>query len=214
MKKIRVLVVDHCAVCREGLQKLLQKEEGMRCVAVTANGKDAVKLTSELAPDIVLIDVATLPEDGVESVRCIMKACPTTVVVILTESKSRRLIVDCLQAGIGGYLLKKTDIADLMRNIRVAYAPATVFSAEATAQIIRSISPSDHTATPLQGSLNQRELEMLRLAATGTNNKEIATKLGVSDNTVAARFSKIYRKLGVQSRAEAVSHCLKQGWFI
>ena len=213
MKKIRVLVADSHPVFREGLRLLCVKEKDIDCVATAQSGEEAVKLTKELLPDVVLIDIATPLIDGIKATKQIKADCPTTAVVILSHCKSDHCVLDSLQAGVAGYLSKDTPISDLTSTIRLVHGGNGVFNLEAAGTILHNLGAIKHDRVKGLGELHKRELEILKLVAKGMSNKEIGYKLGISDHTVGTHLVNIFRKLEANSRTEAVLYGLNQGWF-
>jgi len=213
MSKIRLLIIDRHPVFREGLCQLSRKEKDIECVAVAENGEEGVKLAKQLVPDVVLIDIDVPTRDDSDIAKQIKAACPTTAVAILTHIKDESSIVACLRAEVNGYLLKDTPVADLMNAIRILHAGESIFNFEATASILRSVENRKDGNQLASCQLHDREQEVLKLAARGMSNSEISGELSISQHTVATHFFNIYRKMGVQSRTEAVLHALKRGWF-
>jgi NarL family two-component system response regulator LiaR len=213
MNKIRLLIIDRYPVFREGLCQLSSKEKDIECVAVAENGEEGVKLAKQLVPDVVLIDIDVLTRDDIDITKQIKAACPTAAVSILTHIKDESFIVACLRAGVNGYLLKDTPVADLMNAIRILHAGESIFNFEATASILCNVGNKKDGNQPASCQLHDREQEVLKLAARGMSNSEISSELSISQHTVATHFFNIYRKMGVQSRTEAVLHALKRGWF-
>lgn len=214
-QNISVLVADDHPVFREGLCALLNSEDGVDCVGIAEDGHQAIKLTSELLPDVVLLDIAMPNIDGIEAAKQIMKVCPTTAVLILSAYKYDHYVLACLQAGVNGYLLKTTPRVDLINAIRMVHGGRGVFSLEATGKVMHSIAVAgDNVETAaVRAKWHRRHIQILKLAAKGMANKEIARELGISTNTVGTHFINIFRKLGVGSRTEAILYALKEGLF-
>lgn len=213
MKKIRFLIIDRYPVFREGLSQLSRKEKDIDCVATAENGEEGVKLAKQLVPDVVLIDIDVPTRDDSDIAKQIKAACPTAAVAILTHIKAESSIVACLQAGVNGYLLKETPVADLMNAIRILHAGESIFNFKATTNILCSVGNKEDCSLLASCPLYNREQEVLKLAARGMSNSEIGNELSISQHTVATHFFNIYKKMGVQSRTEAVLQALKRGWF-
>ena len=212
MEKIKVLVVDDHPLFREGLCRILNTEKDMSCMAAADSGEEGVKLTKKLLPDIALIDINMPGMDGIEVAKQIKAACPDTAVLMLSAYKYPYYVLSCLQLGVDGYMLKNAPRSELVNAIRMIHAGEGVFSIEATSKVMSSLGTDKEKAGT--NALRKRELEVLKLAASGMANKDIASQLGISSNTVGTHFVNIFRKLGAQSRTEAILRALKEGWFI
>jgi NarL family two-component system response regulator LiaR len=210
--KIKVLLADDHILFGEGMRRLLMTEADIECVAIAADGEEAVRLTKELHPDVVLIDIAMPKMDGIEAARQIKSACPQTAVVIISAYKYDHYVLACMQAGVNGYLLKNTPHSDMVNAIRMVRSGEGVFSLEATGKVLRRLASDKGNLETGFGGLHKRELQVLKLAAAGLGNKEIARELGISENTVATHFVNIFRKLGVESRTEAALYAFREGW--
>jgi DNA-binding NarL/FixJ family response regulator len=210
MKKISVVVADDHALFREGLRQLLNREEDLECVAVAQDGEEAITLTKQYMPDVVLIDISMPKVDGIEAAKQIKSACPTTAVLILSAYKHDRYVYTCMQAGVDGYLLKNMPPAELTNAIRLVHAGQAVFNLEATSGVLSRLFDKAKEKVGAD-ELHSRELEVLKLAARGMVNKDIASQLCISEHTVRSHFANIFRKLGAETRTEAVSLAFKKG---
>jgi NarL family two-component system response regulator YdfI len=207
---IRILIADDHAIVRDGLRLILETEEDFEIVAEACNGEEACQLTAQFEPQIVLMDLRMPVLDGISALKIIRQKQPQTGVVILTTYNEDDLMRQGLQQGALGYLLKDTNRGTLIKTIRAAAAGEALFQPE----IIQRAFNSGHTEkSPLQtqNPLTERELEILKSVANGNRNKEIAFHLGITERTVKAHLASIYQKLGVDSRAEAISVASKQG---
>jgi len=213
MEKIRVLVADDHPIVRDALWHLCEAEEDLECIAKADDGEQAVRLAKDLVPDVAIIDVAMPKVNGIEAAKQIKKDCPTTSVLIISAYKYDYYILACLKAGVDGYMLKDTPPLQIANAIRMVHAGGGVFDLETTGKLIRDLAASKDEGGLGSTELRVRELEVLKLAAKGGGNKEIADKLYISEHTVGSHFVHIFRKLGVQSRTEAILYALKQGWF-
>lgn len=213
VEKIRVLVADDHPIVRDALGHLCEAEEDLECIAKVDDGEQAVRLTKDLVPDVAIIDVAMPKMNGIEAAKQIKEDSPTTAVLIVSAHKYDYYILACLRAGVDGYMLKDAPPAHIANAIRMVHAGEGVFDLETTGKLIHDLAASKDEGSLGSSELRTRELEVLKLVAKGMGNKEIADKLCISENTVGSHFAHIFRKLGVQSRTEAILYALKQGWF-
>lgn len=194
---IRVCLVDDHPAFRAGLRALLEAED-VAVVGEAASGADAVALAREHAPDVVLMDLAMPEVDGVEATRRMTAELPEVPVVVLTSFSDRPRIVDALDAGAVGYLLKDADPDDLVRGVRAAAAGQAPLDPRAAREVLAARrAPAGATA------LSAREAEVLGLVAAGHPNKVIALRLGISEKTVKNHLSTVFQKLGVTDRTQA-----------
>lgn len=213
VEKIRVLVADDHPIVRNGLSQLCEVEEDLECIAKVEDGEQAIRLTKELVPDVAIIDIAMPKVNGIEAAKQIKADCPTTAVLVISAYKYDYYILACFKAGIDGYLLKDTPPAEIANAIRTVHAGKGVFDLEATGKLMHDLATNKDMGSLGSIEMGVRELEVLKLAAKGWGNKEIADKLCISEHTVGSHFAHIFRKLGVTSRTEALLYALKQGWF-
>jgi len=211
MGEIRIMIADDHPLFREGLCRLFQDEEGLECVAMAENGKEAVRLTQELHPDVAILDV-NMPElTGIDAARQIKKTCPKTAILMLSAYKYNHYVITSIQAGVDGYLLKNTPRSELIEAIRMIHSGKGIFNIEAISKILRKLTSGTDSAESGPNELRKRELEVLKLAARGMSNKQISSELNITDNTVGTHLVNIFRKLGVESRTEAALYALKEG---
>jgi NarL family two-component system response regulator YdfI len=210
---IRILIADDHLVVREGLQLILGMEEDLEVVAEAENGETAVRLAAELQPDVVLMDLRMPGMGGLEAIEQILAQQPEMAIVILTTYNEDDLMIRGLQAGARGFLLKDTDRETLFNTVRAAARGETLLQPEVMMRVMAHTSQSKKTAAPDpvdQESLTGRELQVLTAVARGDRNKEIAYQLGITERTVKAHLTNIYNKLGVDSRAAAVSVAMQR----
>jgi len=211
--KIRILVVDDHAMLREGMRTLLSQEKDFEIVGEAANGDEAVRLAGELHPDIVIMDIVMPVMNGVEATRRIRQLYPAMSVLVLSAFSDIRYIVDLLEAGAHGYLLKSSAGKELVKAIRAVRAGESVLDPEVTRKLVHRLASLSRTPEEREagGQLTARELEILKWAARGLSNKEISEKLFISLRTVKAHLTNIFNKLGCGSRTDAIIRGLKQG---
>ena len=209
---IRVLIADDHPAFRDGLCRLLEDIPDITVVARAADGREAVRRVGELAPDVAIIDV-TMPEmDGLEATKQIRALSPETRVLVVSAHSFGSYILAALKAGAAGYVLKTAALEEIVNAIRLIYAGEGVFDMEAGGGIIRRLAGDIQGGRGKVELLHPRELEVLKLAARGLSNKEIAREMVISERTVHSHLINIFRKLKVGSRTEAVLHALKEGW--
>lgn len=213
-RKVRILIVDDHPIFRQGIRQLLEQERDFSVVAEAADGEEAIKLVTELSPDIVLMDMGMPKLNGLEATRQIKKEYPNIMVLALTVHVEDEYIFSILGAGAEGYLLKTTQNSELVQAIRSVLSGNFVFAPCVVRRLLK------HAATypvkPIRVSYGQsitpREIEVLKLSACGTSNKNIALQLGISTRTVKGHLTSIFSKLGVESRSQAIAYALKNNW--
>jgi DNA-binding NarL/FixJ family response regulator len=203
---IRVLLVEDHAVVRAGLAQLLGGAEDVDVVAVAADGAEAVVLAGRHRPDVILMDLSMPVMDGIEATRRIREADPGARVVVLTSLTDRPRILGALDAGAMGYLLKDAEPDELFRGIRAAAQGDAPIDPRAARELL-----SDRVAERPAGSLTERERAVLTLVGTGLPNKIIAMRLGISEKTVKAHLTSVFRSIGVTDRTQAALWAQRNG---
>jgi len=203
---IRVLIVDDHGVVRAGLEQLISTFDDVEVVAAAAGGAEAVDIALSDRPDVVLMDLEMPEVDGVEATRRILAASPGTRVVILTSFSDRERILRALDAGAVGYLLKDAEPTELARGIAAAARGESPLDPRAARTILTVRSESGP-----REALSEREREVLTLLAQGLANKEIARQLGISEKTVKAHLTSVFRQLGVTDRTQAALWARQHG---
>lgn len=214
MDKIRVLIADDHAIVREGTRRVLESEKDIEVVGEASDGEEAVSQATRLQPDVAIIDIAMPKVNGIEATRRIKTCLPATAVLILTAYDNDQYIFSLLEAGAAGYLLKNVRGSELVEAIRSVYNGESVLHPVIASKVLHHFVPSAGKGE--RGTLellSPRELQVLKLAAKGMSNKDIADELYLSARTVQAHLANIFSKLQVGSRTEAILHGLKQGWF-
>ena len=210
----RILIADDHAVLREGMRNLLEQEKDFEVVGEASDGEEAVRLGSKLKPDVVIMDIVMPKLNGIEATRLIKQANPSSAVLILTAYSDIRYILGLLEAGACGYLLKSARSSEIVGAIRAVRAGESVLDAVVTRKLLqRVVGPtgSDGEARTT-GQLTARETEILRLAARGMSNKDIAEMLFLSLRTVKAHLTNIFNKMGCGSRTDAIIKGLREGY--
>jgi len=214
MDKISLLLADDHTVVREGTRELLEREPDMKVVGEAGDGEQAVRLVSELQPDVVIMDIAMPKLSGIEATRQIKTLCPSTAVLVLTAYDNDQYVFALLEAGAAGYLLKDVRSQELINAIRAVNAGESVLHPAITRKVINRFAFRAKEPKPEEKKLDQlteREMEVLKLAAKGMTNKDIAHHLTLSTRTVHTHLSNIFSKMQVGSRTEAILFALKEG---
>ena len=194
-----MLVCDDHLVLREGLSRLLDGSDGITVVGVAADGEKGVAEATRLRPDVVLMDLMMPGIDGVEATRRIVAAVPDATVLVLTSFADREHVVGAIDAGAAGYVLKDAEPDELIRAIHSAAKGYAPLDPRAARTLLDTRSPGGPGAT-----LSPREREVLQLLAGGLASKVIAIRLGITEGTVKAHLTAIYRQIGVSDRTQAV----------
>ena len=192
---IRVLVVDDHRLVRAGLITLLAAAEDIDVVGEASDGAAGVAVAVEVRPDVVLMDLSMPVLDGVAATRALLAELPDTAVVALTSFSDRQRVADVIAAGATGYLLKDCAPEELLAAVRAAAAGHAPFDPRVAGALLPT-----RVASP---GLSSREVQVLRLAATGLANKQIARKLGISESTVKVHLGNVFRRIGVADRTSA-----------
>ncbi len=204
-QRIRLLIADDHPVVRTGLQGMLTGQPDFEVVGEAADGAEAVALTDQLHPDVVLMDLRMPDMDGVTAIRHIKTRHPEVHILVLTTYDTDADILPAIEAGATGYLLKDAPREDLFRAIRAAARGETVLAPTVAARLVGRM------RAPAQEVLSAREIEVLSLVARGRSNKEIARQLHISEATVKSHLIHIFDKLGVADRTAAVTEALRRG---
>lgn len=210
---INVFLADDHAVVRDGLRFLLEAEGDIKVVGDAANGHDAVKLVSELGPDVVIMDIAMPELNGIEAARQIHEICPSVQIIILSMYASAEHVFRALQAGARGYLLKESGGADVVQAIRTVLTGRRYLSEEISEGMIddyvrqREVIEADSPLT----QLSSREREILQLVVEGKSSAEIGGMLFLSPKTVGTYRSRLMQKLGVNDLPSLIKFAIQHG---
>ncbi len=210
--KIRVIIADDHVVLREGTRELLQKEDDLEVVGEAGDGEETVELVRRTKPDVAILDIAMPKLNGIEATKQIKAISPGTAVLILTGYEYDQYVFALLEAGAAGYLLKDVRAQELIEAVRAVKAGASVLHPVVARKVLDRFVRTDNKAKASRlPPLTEREIEVLRCAAKGLGNREIAEELNVSVRTVQSHLGNIFNKLKVASRIEAVLVGLKNG---
>ncbi len=195
--ELRVVIVDDHSVVRAGLRQLLQSADGIDVVGEAADGRAALELVADAAPDVVLMDLSMPTMDGIQATAELQRRAPGVAVVVLTTFADDRDVLRALDAGASGYLLKDGDPDQLVDGVRAAAAGDSPLDARAARALLRD----RRAATAVE--LSPREREVLEAVGRGLPNKLVARELGISEKTVKAHLTRIFSVLGVTDRTQA-----------
>jgi DNA-binding NarL/FixJ family response regulator len=216
-KTIKLMIVDDQRLVREGIASLLALQEGIQVLGMATNGEEAIAMAEELKPHVILMDVRMPRMDGIAATIEIRKRLPDCQVLMLTTFDDDEYIVKSLTAGASGYLLKDIPAQDLAQAVRLTHAGIYQLSPSVAGKLVGQLSLSAlrssqaRKSTTPEVDLTERELEVLRLVATGATNREIAEKLSVSEGTVKNHMSNILTRLGLRDRLQAALYALENG---
>jgi DNA-binding NarL/FixJ family response regulator len=213
MSRIRILLADDHTIVRQGLKKLLEERTEWEVVAEAGDGREAVRLAEQHKPDVAIVDVAMPLLNGIEATRQIVKRSPATRVLVLSMHADDAYVVQILQAGATGYLLKDSADVDLIKAVAEVARGKSFFS-PAIARVmlddyVKQL--ADKGVTDRYESLSEREREIFQLIAEGKANKEMAALLSISPSTVETHRARIMEKLDLHSAAEIVLYAVRRG---
>jgi DNA-binding NarL/FixJ family response regulator len=207
---VRIIVVDDQALFRTGLARLLNEDERIDVVGLAEDGLAALDVVAKLRPDVVLMDLKMPNLDGIEATRRMLASNPETKVLILTSFDADTSIIQALKAGAAGYVLKDSQAEAIVSSILAVMSGERVM-ASAVAQRVLDMLTGSTTPKEFYDGLTAREVEILKLLASGMANKQIAYKLGISEKTVRNHVSNMYEKLQIFDRAQAVLYAVRKG---
>ncbi|HEU5156236.1 MAG TPA: response regulator transcription factor [Streptosporangiaceae bacterium] len=211
---IRVLIVDDQTIVRAGFAALLSAQDDIVVVGEAGDGREAVRLADRHRPDLVLMDIRMPGMDGIEATRQILASRPEIRVLVLTTFDVDEYVYEALGVGASGFLLKDATAEDLVGAVRVVARGDALLAPQVTSRLIREFTRQRRTAPrPLAEltSLTARETEVLVLIAGGLSNAEIAARLVVSEHTVKTHVARVFTKLGLRDRAQAVMLAYESG---
>jgi len=215
MDDITIILCEDHLITRQGIRRLLEDENGLTIIGEASNGEEVVEMVTELKPDVVVMDIAMPKLNGIEATRQIKLIHPRTGILILSAYDDDEYVFALLKAGAAGYLLKSVGGDELVRAIKAIHNGEPVLDPGIAKKVLNFFKlPEKVPVTePDSGQLTGRELDIIKLAARGLTNKDIAEQLHLSYRTVEGHMRGIFNKLGIGSRTEAVLYGLKNGWF-
>lgn len=202
---ITLVIADDHKVVRTGLEQLIETFDDVQLLGAGSNGEEAVSLCTAMRPDVALLDLAMPEVDGIEATRRIRAEAPDTRVVVFTSFSDRERILQAIEAGAIGYLLKDADPDELHRGILAAARGESPLAPKAAAEVLaaRTTAPS--------AELSDREREVLVLVAGGLANKQVARRLGISEKTVKGHLTRVFQTIGVTDRTQAALWAERNG---
>lgn len=212
MTPLRLLIADDHTLVRQGLRRILEGQPGWEVVAETGDGREAVRLASELKPDVVLLDIAMPHLNGVEAMQQIERRVPGVRVLVLSMYADEAYVTRAIRAGASGYLLKDSADTDLIKGITAVAQGKSFFSPAAARVIVDNYArPAATGVADRFDSLSEREREVFQLVAEGYSNKEVAEVLHISPATVETHRAHVMEKLDLHSTAELVLCAVRRG---
>ncbi|MFH1260191.1 MAG: response regulator transcription factor [Elusimicrobiota bacterium] len=215
MKKIRVVIADDHPTFRDGLKLLLEGEPDVQIVGETSSGEEIIKLAKKLLPDIIIMDIRLHGIDGIEATRLVKKDNPQINILVLSMYDDDAHIIEAIQAGANGYLSKLLPSEELLKAIRKVSDEGIIIPQQLMPKLVRSLTGGDRVAKEdvmqKPSELTRGEIKVLQLISTGLSNKEIAGKLFISEKTVKNHLNRIFQKLDVKNRTQAVVYAIDRG---
>lgn len=205
-RPIRVLIVDDHEIVRVGIGRLLDAKDDIEVVGLACDGEEAIELSADREPDIVLMDLQMPRVDGIAATQAITGEDDAPRVVVLTSFSDRRRITEALDSGAVGYLLKDSDPDELLAGIRAAADGASPLAPRVAMTLVEE----RRSGGPVE-TMSDREREVLALVGAGVANKQIAFRLGISPKTVKSHLSHIFRQIGVSDRLQAALWARRHG---
>ena len=208
---ITILLVDDHEVVRKGVRAYLETQPDFRVVGEASSGEEAIDFVTELIPDVVLMDLIMPGMDGIETTRRIKKVSPRTQVVVLTSFHEDAHIFPALKAGAISYILKDMKMDKLAETLRRAVRGEVTLDPRVAVRVLQNLRGDNPDAEPLFTELTERELDVLKLIASGLTNSQIAEKLVISENTVKGHVSNVLSKLHVADRTQVAVYAWQRG---
>jgi DNA-binding NarL/FixJ family response regulator len=206
----RVLIADDQTLFRSGLARLLEGDPRVKVVGQAANGLEAVAMTTTNKPDVVLMDLKMPNLDGLEATRRILSEHPDVKVLILTTFETDTYVLQALRAGASGYVLKDSQPEAIVSSVMTVMAGERVMASAVANRVLQMVTGAT-TPKEFYDGLTTREIEILKLIATGKANKQIASRLAISEKTVRNHVSNMYEKLKIYDRTQAVLYAIRKG---
>jgi DNA-binding NarL/FixJ family response regulator len=215
MRKINILLVENHALVMESIRQSLEREADFAVVGEAADGEEAVRMARELKPDVIVMDISLPKINGIEATKQIKEFHPSAIILGLTAYDYEQYIFPLLDAGAAGYLLKDISSRELINAIKTVYRGEAVLHPTIARKVLERYRQTKERADKgyEPDSLTERETAVLKMAAKGMSNSEIAEELCLSVRTIESHLGSIFNKLGVGSRTEAVIEAMRRGRF-
>ena len=208
---ITVLIIDDHPLVREGVRNFLQRQRDITVVGEAGSGQEGLRLASDLAPDVVLMDLVMPDMDGGETTRRLKQISPSTQVIVLTSFDDDEHILPAIRAGALSYILKDVSTAALAEAVRKAARGEVTMTPQVAARVMEELRQGGQPSSQAGADLSEREVEVLRLIAEGRSNTEIAERLVISEHTVKRHVSNILSKLHLADRTQAAVYAWREG---
>ena len=205
---VKILLVDDHSMVREGLKQLIEFEHDFIVIGEAANGEQALEKIEKLKPDIVMLDINMPKMNGIDTLKIIKQSKYNTKVILLTIHNEVEYLIKAIEIGCEGYLLKDSNSIVLRRAIKTVYAGETFIQPSIIPTLNAGLTEKSKSSDKLS-TLTRRELEVLKLIAEGLFNKEIASRLDISERTVKNHISNIFKKIEVSDRTQAAVFAIK-----
>jgi DNA-binding NarL/FixJ family response regulator len=209
--KIKILIADDHHVVRRGLVFFLKTQKDIEIIGEAKNGQEAVEMTKQLKPDLVLMDLDMPIMDGIEATKQIKSVLPDQKIMILTSFSDTDHVIPAIEAGAAGYQLKDIEPDELVRTIKRMLSGENQLHPKATTHLLSHLSNKNRESKSPIEELTKRELEVLLEIAKGKSNKEIASSLFITEKTVKTHVSNVLAKLNLQDRTQAALFAVKHG---
>jgi DNA-binding NarL/FixJ family response regulator len=215
MKKITVLLAEDHVVVRESIRRFLEREAKFEVVGEAGDGEEAVRMVRQLKPDVIVMDISMPKLNGIEATKQIKVLKPSAVILILTAYDYEQYIFPLLEAGAAGYLLKDVSGRELVNAIETVHRGEAVLHPAVARKVMERLRQTkvESIGERALDLLTEREIAILKMAAKGMSNSDIAEELHLSGRTIESHLGSIFNKLGVGSRTEAVIQAMRKGWF-
>jgi two-component system, NarL family, response regulator LiaR len=214
-EKITILLAEDHVVVRESIRQSLERHSNFKVVGEANDGEEAIRMAKELQPEVIIMDISMPKVNGIEATKQIKAMQPSVAILVLTAYDYEQYIFPLLAAGAAGYLLKDVSSHELINAIETVHKGESVLHPAVARKVMERFrnTSGEYTGEEVSNLLTEQEKTILKLAARGMNNKNIADELCISIRTVESHLASIFNKLGVGSRTEAVIQAMRQGWF-
>jgi two-component system, NarL family, response regulator NreC len=207
----KIVIADDHGLIRAGLRALLENTPDIQVVGEAGDGLAALRLVTELQPDLVLMDISMPGMDGIEAARKVNEISPKTQVLAMTVHEDESTLLEMIRAGASGYIIKTADESELLNAIRVISNGDIYIHPSMTRALLNETSPKTKKNQAFQEALTDREMDVLRLLARGYTNRQIAQELSISPRTVEGHRANLVAKLGISSRMELLNYAEENG---